>query len=137
MFALGQKHATNREYYSFEALMIADEWRRFFDQKAEVEQRTIDANKAYYEAIQAYYRLKCEKCSSRTRYIMKASVPWPYVVALALFSVISSVFGVLLVLAFSLGYITINPWVLIILFVGSIGMLATTVFALKDWRKSV
>lgn len=68
---------------------------------------------------------------------MKASVPWPYVVALALFSVISSVFGVLLVLAFSLGYITINPWVLIILFVGSIGMLATTVFALKDWRKSV
>lgn len=71
------------------------------------------------------------------RNTMKRLLPVSLAIWAALFLILSSAFLTILFISLKLKIVIINPWYLFPLAVGSVGLLATVLIAVHEWRKSL
>lgn len=71
------------------------------------------------------------------RNTMKRLLPVSLAIWAALFLILSSAFLTILYISIKMKIVIINPWYLFPLAVGSVGLLATVLIAVHEWRKSL
>lgn len=71
------------------------------------------------------------------RNTMKRLLPVSLAIWTALFLILSSAFLTILYISIKMKIVIINPWYLFPLAVGSVGLLATVLIAVHEWRKSL
>lgn len=122
---IGQKNASSRYMYVTSLLQATDEWER----------QAASRTATYLHTVQ--FPRETDESSNHEVFFMKNTVPLVYVIWCLVFSVFSSVFTSIFCVGLITSSFLIPPWLNLVLCTSNIGMTATIIAAIWEWRRTV